>query len=119
MSSKLRKTTTSKPGELPKPTGTTAYLLVYEAVKHQPGLIHGKFDDDWGGHCAIGSYWADHPKTALDGDFIDEVALVNDSLPRATPEKRRAFVLRWLRWKLQQVGFPLPGRKLTADPTNR
>jgi hypothetical protein len=87
------------------PTGGTAYLMVYNAVQSKHALIHGRLHA-FGESCAIGSFWDVNPKCALPSAFIDEVAAVNDSLPSATARQRRAHVLRWLRWKLAQVGMP-------------
>ncbi len=92
------------------PPYETALLGIYHAVKHQDGLIAGKLDGLRGEHCAIGSYFAEHPQSALETALIDEVALVNDSI-RGTHKYRRREMLRWLRWKLEQAGVPLPGRK--------
>jgi hypothetical protein len=94
--------TTAKP---PTATNGTAYYVVLGAVEGQDGLIHGRLHER-GQHCAIGSYFADHPNAVLREDFIDEVAAVNDSVPYATPKQRKKFVLRWLRWRLTQLGFP-------------
>lgn len=103
--SQLRKETVSaKPGTY-APKGGTAYYMIYSAVKHSDGLIHGKLDDH-GAHCAIGNYFEDNPKTALGFDLIDEVAAVNDSVPHFTPKQRKSHVLRWLKWKLAQLGMP-------------
>ena len=98
-------TVTAKPGT-PSPTNGTAYLVIYNAVKRRAGLIHGKLDNKYGEHCAIGSYFDDHPRSALNFGIIDEVAMVNDSVPTATAKQRRLVVMRWLRWKLAQVGMP-------------
>jgi hypothetical protein len=97
---------------LPCMTNGTAYLMIYTAVQHQEGLVHGRLD--WrGAHCAIGSYFADHDNTALPESLIDEVAAVNDSVPSYTMPQRKTFVARWLKWKLQQLNFPMgPGRKI-------
>lgn len=102
--SKLRVTYPTTRGEY-APQGTTAYLVIYEAVKTQPGLIHGTLHAQ-GAHCAIGSYFHLHPDHALNEAMIDEIAAVNDAVPTKTPKQRRAFVLRWLRWKLAQAGMP-------------
>ncbi len=93
----------------PAPTNGTAYLMIYTAVQHQPGLVHGALHAH-GAHCAIGSFFTDNPKTALYDSLIDEVAMVNDSVPTWNERRRKLHVLRWLRWKLQQLHMPLPGR---------
>lgn len=103
--SKLRpETHTAKTGSY-APTGGTAYLMIYNAVQSKGKLIHGQLHAQ-GESCAIGSFWDVNPKCALNWEIIDEVAAVNDSLPTATPRQRRLHVMRWLRWKLAQVGMP-------------
>lgn len=92
----------------------TALYAVYGAVQGQPGLCHGRLHDGKGAHCAIGSFWDGAPKTTLHSSLIDEVAAVNDSVPHLSNVKRRAHVLRWLRWKLQQIGISTPGAKAKA-----
>jgi hypothetical protein len=98
-------------GTGPVPPNETAYLLIYTAVQHQTGLIHGHLHQG-GWPCAIGSFFDDNPKLCLYDPIVDEVAMVNDSVPHYTPQKRKAYVARWLRWKLQQLGMPLVGRKV-------
>lgn len=101
-------------GNRPAPTNGTAYYVIYNAVQAQPGLIHGKLHEGRE-HCAIGSYFAQPNSAPLYETMIDEVATVNDSVPYATKAERRAVVLRWLKWKLQQCNFPLGrGRKLKS-----
>lgn len=90
-------------------TNGTAYLMILTSVERQRGLVHGHLH--WqGAHCAIGSYFHDHDNTSLPETLIDEVAAVNDSVPQYTPKQRKAFVLRWLKWKLQTLKMPLLGR---------
>lgn len=103
--SRLRETRPARPGTY-APKGATAYLMIYNALRAQDGLIHGKLDNNIGEHCAIGWYFEVNDKTALDLDLIDEVAAVNDSMPDATKRQRRNMVARWLRWKLTQLGMP-------------
>lgn len=86
--------------------GPSAYYALLGEVDASPGLLHGKLDGPHGGHCAIGWYFADHLGGTLSAAFIDEVATINDSVPSYTPKQRKAFVARWLRWKLTQAGFP-------------
>jgi hypothetical protein len=88
------------------PTGGTAYLMIYTAVKQADGLIHGRLHDKRGAHCAIGNFWEVNPKTSLQTTLIDEVAAVNDSVPHYTPKQRKLHVSKWLRWKLAQLGMP-------------
>lgn len=93
----------------------TAYYAIYNAVRDQDELIHGRLHAH-GAHCAIGAFFAaTGNRTALPFDIIDEVAAVNDSIPAwESGKKRKQAVQRWLRWKLQTLGFPLPGRKVSA-----
>ena len=95
----------SRESAIPDPT---ALLCIYHDVKDAPGLLHGRLDGPQaeGEHCAIGWFFADHPHAVLKTTLVDEVAAVNDSMPKATPKQRRLVVLRWLRWKLAQVGMP-------------
>ena len=110
----LRKeTSTAKPGTF-CPDGGTAYLTILKAVESQAGLIHGKLDGPYGEHCAIGSYFDVHPKAALPSTLIDEVAFVNDSIPNGTAKQRKSLVIRWLRWRLAQLG--MPGFERTKAP---
>ena len=111
-SSKLRDTKKAAPGKY-FPDRRSAMLAVHYAVEaHPEGLCHGALHDD-GLSCAIGTYWDEHD-TALDGDFIDEVAFVNDCVPHYTPKQRRQFMLRWLKWKLTQMG--VPGFRTNKEP---
>lgn len=105
--SKLRQTV---PGTGPSLPRETAYYSIYGAVQSQPGLCHGQLHDRAGAHCAIGSLWDANPKITLEESLIDEVAAVNDSVPHLNKEKRKAHVLRWLRWKLDRIGIKTPGR---------
>lgn len=101
--SRLRQVSKADPND-PVLRNGTAYYAIYNAVLEQKGLIHGRLDGAHGEHCAIGSLWAATP-VALPSDLIDEVAAVNDSMPKATPRQRKARVATWLRWKLGQLGL--------------
>lgn len=110
--SRLRpETVDANPGTF-APTGVTAYYSIYGAVKARAGLIHGKLHAH-GESCAIGAYF-DATKAALNFTIIDEVAAVNDSVPTFTERQRRTHVLRWLRWRLEQLLFLTSGRKPKA-----
>lgn len=97
----------------PSPSEGTSYLSIYESVKRKHELIAGRLHEH-GESCAIGSFFDDHPKASLSSALIDEVALVNDSF-RGSHRQRRAYVLRWLRWKL--AGLGMPGFKAAKKPT--
>jgi hypothetical protein len=80
----------------------TALYLICDSVGRRDKLIHGRLNGPHGLHCAMGAFWADNPKAAVDSSLIDEVATVNDSLgPNATPRERWLKVRQWLRWKLR------------------
>lgn len=111
--SKLRKTVSGSGN--PCPERDTALLMIYTAVEKRDGLIHGKLHDG-DNHCAIGSYWDDNPNLALPGGMVDEVAMVNDSVPHMTAVQRRAYVLKWLKWQLQKRGVVFRGRKIAGNP---
>lgn len=89
----------------------TAYLMILSAVEAQRGLIHGKLKDGQGAYCAIGSYFNIN-RVALGPGIVDEVAAVNDSVPAYSPARRKAYVRRWLKWRLQSLGMALPGRRV-------
>lgn len=108
--SELRPTLTTGSNK-PCMSNGTAYLMIYSAVQQRPGLIHGKLKAA-GEYCAIGSYFEVNGQTCLPSSLIDEVAAVNDSVPHLSNKARKAHVARWLRWKLQQVGMKIPGRKV-------
>jgi hypothetical protein len=82
----------------------TALYLIRDSVARRKSLIFGRLHDGYGGHCAIGSFWADNPKITLHSALIDEVAAVNDSVPvSATPYERWKKVNSWLRWKIRII----------------
>lgn len=80
----------------------TALFLIRDAVARRRVLIHGRLHSAAGEHCAIGAFFADNPRAALNRALIDEVAAVNDSVPlSATPQERWKKVQGWLRWKIK------------------
>jgi hypothetical protein len=80
----------------------TALFLIRDSVARRRTLIHGRLHDGKGHQCALGSFWTDNPKAAINSSLVDEVAAVNDSVPpTATPQERWKKVNSWLRWKLQ------------------
>lgn len=82
----------------------TAIFLIRDAVAKRRSLIHGSLHDGKGHHCAIGAFWTDNPKVALNSRLIDEVAAVNDSVPpTATAHERWKKVNSWLRFKLKSM----------------
>lgn len=98
--SKLRPECDTSSG--PAVPNDTALYLIRDAVAKRRALIHGRLNDGRGGHCAMGSFWKDNPHLAVNAELVDEVAAVNDSLPRnATPQERWKKVNSWLRWKIR------------------
>jgi hypothetical protein len=96
--------TLNRHSKLPCMSDGTALLMVLQSTKRREGLIHGELKRN-GEYCAIGCYFKDHSNTSLPEDLIDEVAAVNDSVPNYTPRKRKWFVQKWLRWKLEKLGI--------------
>lgn len=95
--------TTAAYGKVSLPDDTALYLI-FQSVAKRRELIHGRLQDGYGGHCAIGCFWEDNPKATLNTTLIDEVAAVNDSIPpSATAKERWKAVNSWLRWKLKMV----------------
>jgi len=79
----------------------TALFLIRNSVLRRRELIFGRLHDGRGNHCAIGAFWEDNPKVALNATLIDEVAAVNDSVPETcTPKERWKKVNSWLRFKI-------------------
>lgn len=92
---------TAGPGETSLDDSTALYLI-RDAVAKRRSLIYGKLRDGKGGTCAMGAFWKDNPKIAVNAALVDEVAAVNDSIPpTATPHERWKKVNGWLRWKLK------------------
>lgn len=90
----------AKPGSVALPDDT-ALFLIRNSVARRRSLIFGRLHDGYGGHCAIGAFWEDNPKATLHAALIDEVAAVNDSIPKsATPHQRWKKVNEWLRFKV-------------------
>lgn len=104
MGTSLRPTLTDS--NMPCMKNGTAYLLIYRAVADAKGLVHGHLHDGRES-CAIGSYFNQHRNTSLPNALINEVAAVNDSLPTKTPLQRKRAVMKWLRWRLNQLDMPI------------
>jgi hypothetical protein len=82
----------------------TALFLIRDAVARRRSLIYGRLRDGAGHHCALGAFWADNPKAILNSSLIEEVAAVNDSIPKtASGHKRWKKVHSWLRFKLASL----------------
>lgn len=103
--SALRPELRTIPHDPSTPQGATAYLVVLNAMRDYDGLIHGRLDSADGAHCAVGCYFAQGSRK-LPADVIDQIATVNDSMPKATRKQRWQVVERWLRWKLTTLGMP-------------
>jgi hypothetical protein len=99
--SKLRSLDTES-SKTPALSDETALFLIRDSVAKRRALIYGRLDGEKDGeHCALGAFWADNPKASLNTALIDEVAAVNDSVPRtATPHQRWKKVNEWLRFKI-------------------
>jgi hypothetical protein len=101
--SKLRPECGSSTG--PALPDDTALYLIRDSVAKRRALIYGKLHDGHGKHCAIGAFWDDNPKAVLSSRLIDEVAAVNDSIPKsASMSERWKKVNAWLKWKISQLG---------------
>lgn len=93
----------AKPGERAIPNDT-ALFMIRDSVARRKALIYGRLDDHAGNHCALGAFWADNPRLILHDSLVDEVAAVNDSVPRtATPQERWKKVNSWLRFKIASL----------------
>ncbi len=78
----------------------TAIFLIRDAVARRRSLAYGRLHDSAGRSCAMGAFWEDNPKLTTSWKLLEEVAAVNDSLPRtATPQQRWKKTMEWLRWK--------------------
>lgn len=89
----------ARPGATVIPYPTALYLITSSVAKRN-ALIHGRLDGPDGQHCALGCFFADNPGAVVDMALIDEVASVNDSIPRtATAQERWKQVIKWLRWR--------------------
>lgn len=102
--SRLRPTLTDAKSGTPCMRNGTAYLMILNAVEQQHGLIHGQLHAQ-GEHCAIGSYFEVNGSTSLPDSLVDEVAAVNDSMPKLTTVQRKKRVIQWLKWRLADLGF--------------
>lgn len=99
--SKLRPEVVTASADTPCPEYADALYLIRESVRASDGLIHGKLDGPNGQHCAIGTYFAAHPKTALYNSVIDEVASVNDAYRGSSLRLRKRKVLAFLNFKIK------------------
>lgn len=82
----------------------TTLFLIRDAVAHRRSLIYGRLRDGKGGTCAMGAFWADNPGVTVPSDLVDEVAAVNDSVPKnALPSVRWRKVNEWLRFKIASL----------------
>ena len=79
---------------------------VYRSVRKRRKLIHGKLRDGCGGVCAVGALYDDYPSVVLYTSWIDEIATINDAIPKEASEyQRREFVRTWLKTKLKALGY--------------
>lgn len=88
----------------PAMSDETVLFLVRDSVARRKVLIHGRLHDGKGNHCAMGAFWTDNPNATVRSSLLDEIATVNDSIPKtATPQERWKKVNSWIRWKLRIV----------------
>lgn len=96
--SKLRPETIPGGRDVSCLSDAAAIDLILSAVAKREGLIHGHLTGSRGQHCAMGAFWADNPGKGVRTSLVDEVAAVNDSLPKnASRRERRKLILGWLR----------------------
>jgi|GEM_PF-5336959 len=99
--SKLRPECHDYYGREPALPYDTALFLIRDAVARRRLLIFGRLDDGKGHHCAMGCFWEDNPGRIVESALVDEVAAVNDSVPKeASPQLRWKKVNEWLRFKI-------------------
>lgn len=85
----------------------TALYLIRDAVARRGALAYGKLHDG-DLHCALGTFWTDHPKAVLATTLVDEVAAVNDLKDGETPRQRWERMRKWLRWKVRVLAGGTP-----------
>lgn len=79
-----------------------ALYMIRDSVRRRDKLIFGKLENTAGECCAVGAFFHDNPRLALDDEIIEEVAAYNDSIPKGASEKeRKRKVLAWLNFKLK------------------
>lgn len=100
MSSLRPECSDGKPGSS-LPRDTLIYMIA-KSVFRRRSLIRGRLHDGDGKHCAMGCFWNDNPSLTVPTDLLEEIAAVNDSVPKtASPQKRWKEVTKWLRWKMR------------------
>lgn len=81
----------------------TALFLIEQSIQRRRELIYGALHLG-AFSCAIGAFFEDHPKAAIDQEMLDEVAMVNDSGgPKEDPHLRWKRVRSWLRFRLRAL----------------
>lgn len=104
MASKLRPDCQS--GNNPALPDDTAVFLIRDAVARRRALGYGRLHDKNNRPCAMGAFFDDNPKVSCSWRLLEEVAAVNDSLPKtATPQQRWKKVMEWLRWKTKVLAL--------------
>lgn len=73
-----------------------------KAIKRRRGLIHGSWREG-SRVCALGAFGACHNGAVIPGDLATELQQYNDSMPKASPEKRRAKVIEWIEKRLKEI----------------
>lgn len=114
--SKLRPECGNAPDNAKALSDETALFLIRDSVARRRSLIHGRLHDGVGNHCALGAFWADNPRSVVNSSLVDEVATVNDSLPRtATAHQRWKKVNEWLRFKVATLTKRAEARSKQKD----
>lgn len=78
------------PGTLTPGSYRKSLQMVRDAVRDRDRLAFGAYDVG-AMHCAIGSFFADHPGYGISVEVIDEVAAFNDSFPPDAVRRRGAM----------------------------
>lgn len=99
----MRPETSSAIGETAMPDNQVFKRLLM-ALRRRKTLIHGHLDQG-NRSCAMGAFWKDNNGIPISTELLDEIASVNDSVPRATQQERWATVVAWVEWKVNTLKF--------------
>lgn len=72
------------------------------AIKKRRGLIHGSLDDH-GRVCALGAFALKNKDACINVEIAEALQKFNDSMPKASPEVRRAKVILWIEKRLTKL----------------
>jgi hypothetical protein len=90
-----------------KPSATEPFLLrtLNRALAKRRGLAFGRLNGANGSHCAMGCFWAAEPGYSVTFSLIEQVAAVNDSVPKELGSSVRMRVVRnWVRNRMKSLG---------------